>query len=164
LKKSDQTATAVEKLSSILDYVVYRCNDKFVPLNSELALIEDYVALEKIRYRKRLSVTIKADISENIKIAPLLLLTLLENACKHGTREELNEAKISISLTTPGDDIKFTITNTKPKSLSPPNPDQGNIGLANLEKQLALLYPNAHSFETVEAPDHFIATLRVEQR
>ena len=90
LKKSDQTAVAIEKLSGILDYVVYRCTDKYVSLDAEITLIENYIALEKIRYGKRLDVQFNNRVSEQHKIAPLLLLTLLENACKHSNQEEVN--------------------------------------------------------------------------
>ena len=164
LKKSDDTPTAIEKLSGILDYVVYRCNDKFVPLSAEVELIENYIALEKIRYRKRLQVEIEAEITNEVKIAPLILLTLLENACKHSTREELNEAKISISLKTTADKILAVISNTKPKRVSSTKFEQDKVGLSNLKKQLALLYPNQHSFEVVESDSDYTAKLSVEQQ
>ena len=120
--------------------------------------------MEKIRYRKRLKVEIEAEITNDVKIAPLILLTLLENACKHSTREELNEAKISISLKTEADKILAAISNTKPKRVSSSKFEQDKVGLSNLKKQLALLYPNQHSFEVVESDSDYTAKLSVEQQ
>jgi two-component system LytT family sensor kinase len=161
LKKSDQTAVAIEKLSGILDYVVYRCTDKYVSLDAEVKLIEDYIALEKIRYGKRLDVSFENRITTPKKIAPLLLLTLLENACKHSTREELNQAQVVIQLETTESDIMVRISNSKPKTASS-DTGQDKVGLNNLRKQLDLLYPNAHRFETTDSVDEYVAQLVLE--
>lgn len=163
LKKSDRTPVAIEKLSGILDYVVYRCNDKYVSLDAEVKLIEDYIALEKIRYGNRLNVTFKNDVSASEKIAPLLLLTLLENACKHGTQEELNQADISIRLETAEDGINIEISNSKPNSAIP-DAEEHKVGLKNLRKQLALLYPNAHKYEIFDEPYKYSAKLFLTSR
>ncbi len=158
LKKSDQTAVAIEKLSGILDYVVYRCSDKYVSLDSEVSMIEDYLALEKIRYGKRLDVSVSNRIETPEKIAPLLLLTLLENACKHGTQEELNQSKVELDLATAEGGICITIGNSKPSSARP-NDGKDKVGLKNLRKQLNLLYPNAHRFDIQDDADRYVATL-----
>lgn len=158
LKKSDQTPVAIEKLSSILDYVVYRCNDKFVSLNAEVVLIENYIALEKIRYGKRLNVVIDNRIDQDEKIAPLILLTLVENACKHSVQEELNEAQVSIELQRVDNDLRIIVSNTQSKRMSHIQVEQ-QVGLANLRKQLQLLYPSTHRFEIAETPEHYITTL-----
>lgn len=163
LKKSDETPIAIEKLSGILDYVVYRCNDSYVSLEDEFKLIEDYIALEKIRYRDRLNVSIENQISVPCKIAPLLLLTLIENACKHGAREELGQAKINILIETIGDGINIIVSNTKPKT-STPISDEKCIGLDNLKKQLNLLYPESHNLMVKETPDLYTTTLRLRQK
>lgn len=163
LKKSDETPIAIEKLSGILDYVVYRCNDTYVSLEDELTLIEDYVALEKIRYRDRLNVTIENKISVPCKIAPLLLLTLIENACKHGAREELGQAQIGIMIETIGEGINIIISNTKPKAPSPTS-DEERIGLNNLKKQLNLLYPDSHTLIIKETSNLYTTSLRLRQK
>ncbi len=165
LKKSDQTAVAIEKLSGILDYVVYRCSDKYVSLDAEITLIENYIALEKIRYGKRLDVQFDNRVSEQHKIAPLLLLTLLENACKHSAQEELNQAKVSIKLETDssqarGSEIRLVITNSKPLSAgSRAGDDESKVGLKNLKKQLELLYPERYVFEIVDTVNKYTARL-----
>lgn len=160
LKKSDQTPVAIEKLSGILDYVVYRCSDKYVSLEDEVTLIENYIALEKIRYGKRLQVELESRIQGVQKIAPLLLLTLVENACKHGTQEELNQAKVGILITADQSEIRLVISNSKPTTSSMASAaDQNRVGLVNLSKQLELLYPDQHRFEILDQVDRYVATL-----
>ena len=161
LKKSDLTATAIEKLSGILDYVLYRCNDQYVQLGNEIELIEAYIALEKIRYGKRLAVTFESKADESKKIAPLLLLTLLENACKHSTMEELNKARVDIKLHTDKEQIIFQLLNSKPAKLKVNGKEKEKIGLNNLEKQLDLLYPGAYQLDVEETLDSYSTTLKL---
>lgn len=169
LKKSDQTPIAIEKLSSILDYVVYRCNDNYVSLDAEVKLVEDYIALEKIRYGKRLEVSIKNDIVCTQKIAPLLLLTLVENACKHSAQQELKQALVRIEISSSASQIKVLIRNSKPSGRAQYEVGHASqegaadkVGLSNLKKQLALLYPNAHQLEIDEDDSYYQARLQLK--
>lgn len=162
LKKSDQTPIAIEKLSGILDYVLYRCNDKFVSLLNEIEMIENYIALEKIRYGKRLSVTFEKRVDKDVGIAPLILLTLLENACKHSTSEELNEARIEIKLFTTDDKIQFTLVNSKPAHLRQNRHKQGKIGLENMKMQLQLVYANSHQLDIEDTKNQYKTSLTLK--
>ncbi|MBL4671477.1 MAG: hypothetical protein JKX81_04385, partial [Arenicella sp.] len=91
----------------------------------------------------------------------LLLLTLLENACKHSTQEELNQGQVVIQLETTEVGIMVRISNSKPKTASP-NIGQDKVGLNNLRKQLDLRYPNSHWFETTDSNDEYVAQLILE--
>lgn len=155
LKKSDQTPMVIEKLSDILDYILYRCNDKFVSLFNEIKLIENYIALEKIRYGKRLSVTFEYNVNEDVKIAPLILLTLLENACKHSTSQELNKANVNICLEASRDEIQFKIENSKPAQLNSNQKSNKKIGLANTKKQLDLIYAQSYDLKIDETVNYY---------
>lgn len=162
LKKSDQTPVAVEKLSAILDYVVYRCNEKFVDINAEIELIENYIALEKIRYGKRLQFSLDVDLKHNLTIAPLILLTLLENACKHGIREELQQGYIRIAIKEENDSLNIVINNSKPGHSTNDNDKTQKVGLANLRKQLDLLYPDTHTLQIEDKRESYSATLSLD--
>jgi len=162
LKKSEQTPVAIEKLSAILDYVVYRCDDKFVDLDAEITLIENYVALEKIRYGKRLNFTLEKELQNRHKIAPLILLTLLENACKHSTREELNQAHVNIKISEHHNKLTIEAHNSKPTNSAAYPGENCNVGLANLRKQLALLYPNRHEFTVNETDSDYTTILALD--
>jgi len=88
LENSSKTAYSIEKLSEILDYILYRCTDKYSSLKAEVKMLENYIELEKLRYDDRLRVTLKKQIEKDIAIAPLILLSFVENAFKHGAGED----------------------------------------------------------------------------
>ncbi len=163
IKRSELTAEAVAKLSGILDYVLYRCNESFVSLSDEITMINDYVALEKLRFGEKIQFNLNNDIKNPTKVAPLLFLTLIENAFKHGVSQELNTAKIDIHLTETDDKLYFEIINSKPIHManSPKNPKK--IGLNNLRKQLDLLYPNSHELKLVDNINSYKAILSLKK-
>lgn len=161
LKKSDQTPAAIAKLSDILDYILYRCNAPLVALRQELDLLESYIVLEKIRYGKRVEVSIDQNIAYPQKIAPLLLLTFLENAFKHGVSQEVDQAQIAIRLSTNQEAIDFSIRNTLPTYTGQSANDRKGIGLENIRKQLNLLYPGRHQLNVERKKDYFQVSLHL---
>lgn len=162
LEKSEKTPEVIERLSDILDYILYRCKYKYVPLEKEVELIDNYLSLEKVRYGKRVDIQFKKSIKNNKKIAPLILLTFIENAFKHGVKQELKKAKITIDLTTQNDSIIFIIKNTKPitKIASVQEP----LGLKNVQKQLVLLYPETHNLQISDTQREYSVTLTLKQQ
>lgn len=164
LEKSDTAPEVIEKLSSILDYMLYKCDDKFVPIQQEIELIENYLVLEQVRYEDRVLVSFKNSITEHCKIAPLLLLTFIENTFKHGVSQELKMATIKINLTTDNDTIVFGIFNTKPSSVVKKESEKKAIGLQNVQQQLDLLYPDAHHLKIEDTSESFSVTLKLKKR
>ncbi len=165
LDKSEKTPEVIERLSDILDYILYRCKANYVPAQKEIELIENYIALEKLRYGKRVAVNFDHKIDSEVKIAPLLLLTFVENAFKHGVTQELKRAEIKISLTTDESDILFLIQNTKPKSKPDKNPtDEEPLGLKNVKQQLGLLYPNSNTLIIKDNEDCYEARLKLKRK
>ena len=143
LKKSDKTPEVIAKLSEILDYILYQCKDKYVSISKEIELLENYIGLEKVRYGNRVVVTFEKDLQQDVKIAPLILLTFVENAFKHGVSQEINQASIALSIATTDKEILFKLTNSKPKGVVEVlGANKKSIGMQNTEKQLDLLYPN----------------------
>tara|TARA_R110000772_G_scaffold23252_1_gene62309 strand:- start:371 stop:1438 length:1068 start_codon:yes stop_codon:yes gene_type:complete len=162
LKKSDKTPEVIAKLSEILDYILYQCKGNFVPLKNEIALLHNYIALEKIRYGDRVDIVFNEDIKSDQKTAPLLLLTFLENAFKHGVSQELNTARIELSITADENLIDFSIENTKPSnSKNRKNSDRDGIGLQNIRKQLDLLYPNNYKLDIKDTSDLYSVILKI---
>lgn len=163
LEKSDLTPEVIAKLAEMLDYLLYRCNDKFVPLKKEINLIENYIALEKIRFGKRLSLNFDYSVSNGVKIAPLLLLTFVENAFKHGIHQELKTAFIDIDIKLENEHISFQIKNTKPNGDVKCNGEEA-IGLINVKKQLALLYPDSHQLHIEEDKRSYEVVLKLAKK
>lgn len=164
LEKSDKTPEVIEHLSGILDYILYRCNTNYVSIHKEIELIENYLLLEKIRYGKRIVVNFEHHMERDVKIAPLILLTFIENAFKHGVSQELNTAKINISISLDGADIVFRINNTKPAAAAERKDNVKALGNENVKKQLELLYTNTHDLEIVETNDSYEVVLKLDSK
>lgn len=112
LVNSPVTSKSIAGLSQILDHVLYRCNTTYVPLSSEINLLTNYIDLEKLRYNERLVVNFYHRIDEDAGIAPLILLSIVENAFKHGAGEDIGNPCINIDLTLRENKFSFKVTNT----------------------------------------------------
>ncbi|QTE23561.1 sensor histidine kinase [Polaribacter cellanae] len=161
LKKSDAAPKVIQKLSEILDYILYRCNDDYVSLDKEIELIENYLSLEKIRYADRVKISFEKNITGKEKIAPLLLLTFVENAFKHGVVNEIDKAKINIKILKNKEQLIFTVENSKPLTVNSKT-NKESIGLQNIKKQLELLYPRAYNLIIENKTNWFSANLKLD--
>lgn len=160
LKKDHKTPEIIAKLSEILDFVLYRCNENFVCIRKEINLLENYIALEKLRYNEnRLDISFVKEIQEDTKISPLILLTFVENAFKHGVINETEKAVICMNLETKKEQTIFSIENTKPQNETTKRSDKSQIGLENVRKQLDLLYPKKHQLVIEETQTKFTVKL-----
>lgn len=156
LKKDDKAPEVIAKLSEILDFVLYRCNENYVSIEKEIVLIENYIALEKLRYNEnRLDILFTKNIQESNKISPLIVLTFIENAFKHGVINETEKAVIRLHLESKKGEIVFSIKNTKPQNEFTRISDKSKIGLENVQKQLDLLYPKKHQLQIEETQTNF---------
>lgn len=161
IENSPKTPESIEKLSGILDHILYKCNGKYVSLSSEIELLKNYIALEKLRYDDRLKVIFTVNIENDIKIPPLILLSLTENAFKHGAGEDSGSPKIAIDIIQKGCKFTFEITNTISKDLHDNN--LKSIGLTNIIKQLDLLYPGCYKLQTKKEVKKFTVCLEIDQ-
>jgi len=161
LNQSPQATMLVGKLSGMLSYMINECDEKLVPLEKELNLVQDYMGLEKVRYGKRLDmqVEIHADF-ENKLIAPLLMIPFVENSFKHGTSQMLQHPWIKLEITTVGNQLFFKLSNSKPSLLNPKKENKG-IGLLNVKKRLQLLYPGKHQLDISETEDMFTVNMQI---
>jgi LytS/YehU family sensor histidine kinase len=144
LTKSSLAAELVQKLSDMLSYMITDCEQIMVPLEKETQLIEDYIGLEKVRYGDRLDIQmhINGD-CKNKMIAPLLMIPFVENCFKHGASIMRGKQWMQLSIHVNNNVLYFNLTNSKP--LHPVNSKSKNgIGLLNVKKRLALLYPDKH--------------------
>lgn len=162
LKKSDKTPEVIAKLSEILDYILYQCKDNYVSINKEIELLENYIALEKVRYGKRVNVTFEKDIQNNVNIAPLVLLTFVENAFKHGVSQELTTSFIDMKILATQNEIIFKLKNSKPRvDTELIKSAKKSIGMQNTKKQLDLLYPNKYQLEIENIDSHYSLELKL---
>ncbi|RSC96249.1 histidine kinase [Tenacibaculum singaporense] len=158
LSNSPKTPASIGKLSEMLDYVLYRCNTKLVLLSNEIKLIENYIELEKLRYDSRLKVSLINKVEKDIKIPPLILLSLVENAFKHGAGEDSGSPEIKIELLSSENSFKFKISNTVSKDYVL---KKESIGLSNVRKQLDLIYQDQYSLTIESGENEFNVALNI---
>jgi LytS/YehU family sensor histidine kinase len=159
INKSDEAPEVIAKLSEMLDYMLYGCNDKYVSLKKEIELIENYLALEKVRYDERVAISFNKNVEPDVRIAPLILLTFIENAFKHGVSQELKKAYIHIKISIEETFIQFDITNSIAKNRAYAKKE--TIGLTNVKKQLELLYLDNYSLDLKEETNCFNVRLKL---
>ncbi|MBC9909895.1 sensor histidine kinase [Chitinophaga varians] len=155
--QSPKTSPSIARLSEILDTLLYRSGKMYVPVSQEITLLQNYIELEKLRYDERLVISFEHQMEREVAIAPLILLSLTENAFKHGAGEDAGSPEIRIVLKQTGDRFSFEISNTFREKVD----QQLGIGLENIRQQLALLYPETHTFETTAAQRVFTAKLEL---
>lgn len=139
--------TAVEELSKLLRHLLYDNNETFVPLMSEVEFIKNYIELMRIRLSKNITLTTTLEISPNsaTQIAPLIYISLIENAFKHGVSGNKNSF-IDIQLKeNPNGEVEFICKNSYfPKSDT--DKSGSGIGLNQVKRRLELLYPDRHTW------------------
>jgi len=141
-QRSETTPEAILKLSEIMRYMLYECNDNRVSLSKELQYLHNYIDLQKIRFGKKSYIDFKVTGHvDGQKIVPLLLIAFIENAFKHGVVSD-PLAPIHLLIEVDDDHLHFYIQNKKHNN----NRDaMGGIGLNNVKRRLDLLYPGKYS-------------------
>ncbi|OCX54812.1 hypothetical protein BEL04_05385 [Mucilaginibacter sp. PPCGB 2223] len=157
---SPVTSESIARLADILDHMLYRCNTPYVSLSAEIDLIKNYIELEKLRYDERLTVKFKTNIGKPMAIAPLILLSLVENAFKHGASDDTGAPVIDICLTTCEERFIFKISNTVTHQNGPATGQPGErIGLNNLRRQLDLIYGKDYTLGVTRIDGYFTVEL-----
>jgi sensor histidine kinase YesM len=159
----DETQEAIMQLSDLLRYAMYETNKPEVPLEGEVEFMRNYIDLMKLRCNEmtKVSETFCVDNDKTV-IAPLLFISLVENAFKHGMDSNA-PATIDISLTQKDSTIVFTCDNTNNPKPSKDRSGSG-IGLENTRRRLNLLYPNRYQWEqtiTSENIYHVKITIKI---
>ena len=160
LKKADETPEMILKLSNLLDYLLYQADKPFVLLTEEIEHMEDYIALENMRFNETLNVSFNANnISQDAKIAPMLLLPFVENSFKHGSLKN-GKLDIAIHVGSTEKTIHFSIENTSLQSQT----SKHGIGLQNIKKRLDLLYKNQYQLDIINTDETFKVNLTLNRK
>lgn len=165
LKKSEQTQIIIERLESLLHYMLYECKADLVPLENEFTFTDSYIALEKLRHKEeqcKVTVQITGD-PKNKRIAPLLLINFLENAFKHGTKTSFGKSWINLDVEITEGTIHFKLQNSKPFNVvgQAISEYKGGIGLKNVKRRLEILYPMRHKLCINNLKDRFEIDLSI---
>lgn len=164
-KDNIEARNSVEKLSEMLRYQLYECTTDMIDISKELAYIESYVTVQKLRMETGTDLRLK--LSENIgsfKIAPLLILPLVENAFKHISNfKDPSQNKLFITIELEEDSVfSVNVLNTYNSSDGTDLlQNSSGLGLKNLERRLALLYPGKHTIHRKRNGNVFETTLKI---
>jgi two-component system, LytTR family, sensor kinase len=145
LESSNKVPDVIIKLSNLMEYVLYDIDGtKFVPLIKEIDYIQNYIEIEKLRFQNvEVRINLETDI-ENVNIPPLLFISLIENAFKHGGINNEN-LKIKITFRVINSQLEFEILNNF--VISPTLKNKKGIGLSNTKKRLKLIFKHNFSIQ-----------------
>ncbi len=166
VEKSNKTPITILKLSELMRYLLYETKSKRNALENEILCIHNYLDLERIRHDNQLEINmgITGDIHEK-NIAPILLLTFIENAFKHGANKNTGKVKIDINFDIIEDFLYFTISNPLPTISEHEDKlnSSSGIGLENVRKRLELGYnQNDYKLSLKTDDRNFIVKLKIK--
>ncbi len=139
--QAPEAANVVVKLSQLMRFMLFEAKNKQVGITDEVKVLEDYIELQQIRFKQKLAVNFTKSVDdETQKIAPLILLPFVENAFKHGASESRFHSFIQIHLRVEKEKLNFIVENSYEPSENVIV--KTGIGLANVKRQLELIYPD----------------------
>lgn len=142
----------------MMRYVLYESDKNFVPLQNEIAYIKDYIELQQTRFGSsiKLSFDVLGEVLPGKKLPPLILISFVENAFKHGVNaEENSDIKIQIQINK--EDVILTVFNTK-VSIASLNKNEDSVGLVSTKNRLQLLYTNNYELKINDNEKEFLFT------
>lgn len=159
-QSNENAAPMLAKLSKILRYLLYDGNREEVSLEKEIEVIEQYIELQLMRKPTSENIDFyKEGNFKNLKITPLILLSLVENAFKHGDLDTNSEGWLKVNCIS-ADGLEFSVENSSRKNLL--STDHDGIGNENIRRQLALKYPD-HSLQIENSKDSYLVNLKLKK-
>lgn len=155
-KKSDRTAEAILKLAEMMRYMLNGSVGDKVPLQDELDYLQNYIDLQRLRSGDGVYIDMKVNLDrDDYEVMPLLLITFVENAFKHGVFTD-EEKPVKILIVAAEGRLHVKVENAK----SHDNKDAASgIGLTNLRRRLQLGYPDKHTFDVSDSENYYISEL-----
>lgn len=146
---ADKAQLAVVELGKLLRHVLYENHQRFVPLSQEVEFIRNYIELMRIRLNKEVAVDVNIDIPSDCtqQIAPLIFISLIENAFKHGI-SPTHPSFVSIELKADGHDVVHCVIRNSNYPKKQTDKSGNGIGLEQVRWRLELLYPNHYRWQS----------------
>jgi LytS/YehU family sensor histidine kinase len=163
--KSENTTEVIAKLSVMMRYMIYDSNHPKVLLSKEIEYMQSYISLEQLRLNGQIPIKLEVCGSpENIWITPLIFITFLENAFKHGVSNTNSGSWVTIMLKIKDGTCTYTVENSKLKPSADAlkeSEDKSGIGLRNVRRRLELSYPGQHDLVVAETPEKYKVQLNL---
>lgn len=160
LQHSPKAEEVVMHLSNLMRFILEECNQTLIPLQKELKVIDDYIALEKLRHGARLVVNVTVPrITEQVVISPLLFLPFVENSFKHSLNHVRGVIHITIHVSIANGQLRLRVENDHDRSATK-NHSTG-VGISNIKQQLELLYGTNYSLAIDDSGEKYMVELRI---
>ncbi len=159
---SPKTPEVIDKLSQMMRYMLYDSNHPKIAINKEIEYMKNYIDLEKLRLDNL--VPIKFEIigdTNNKQIVPLIFITFLENAFKHGVSNTSKNAFVNIVIKIDAESCFYSVENAKLSSKAVQDIAKSGIGLSNVKRRLELSYPEKYKLEVIESETNYLVELSI---
>jgi len=159
---SPNTTEVIAKLSQMMRYMIYDSNHAKVPLIKEIEYMKNYISLEKLRLNEPIPINFEVNGNPNgVLIVPLIFISFLENAFKHGVSNNFSGAWITADIVLEGTACIYTVANSKlPQNLISQE-EQSGIGLKNVKRRLELSYPDNFELEIEDKANEYRVRLKL---
>ncbi len=164
--QSPNTTEVIAKLSQMMRYMIYESNHAKVLLSKEIEYMENYISLEKLRLNDQIPVHLEVvGNTHSVQIVPLILITFLENAFKHGVGNNFSDAWVKIKIEIqdrkgmPSKCI-YVVENSKLPSAN--ILEKSGIGLQNVQRRLELSYPNHYQLQVRNEENVYAVKLELD--
>jgi LytS/YehU family sensor histidine kinase len=149
------------KMSEIMRYMLYESKAETVPLEKEIEHLNDYIELQKLRFTDPgfIDYSVSGDISTH-QIPPMLLLSFVENAFKHGKKRVSNPGLV-IKIEASEKLLKFIVSNYTIDPVGKKDTGDPGIGLKNIKRRLEILYPACHDLTIITKDDKYTVNLNI---
>jgi two-component system, LytTR family, sensor histidine kinase AlgZ len=160
--QSPNTTEVIAKLSQMMRYMIYDSNHPQVLMTKEIEYIENYISLETLRLNNE--IPIRFEINGNpdgITIVPLIFITFLENAFKHGVSSNQPDSWVYVLLDINGNECTYTVENSKLAQPTTSAEGKSGIGLQNVQRRLELSYPGQYDLKVENTPERYAVQLKL---
>src|SRR5690606_30977592 len=162
--RSSNTTEVIARLSQMMRYMIYDTNANLVPLTKEIEYMQNYITLERLRLNADIPIRfdIKGD-PEGVLIAPLIFITFLENAFKHGVSNNNPSAWVNVKIELANDTCIYTVENSKltAHSKNVESDEKSGLGLQNVKRRLELSYPGRYTLLEEDLGDRYRIELNI---
>lgn len=165
IQNSERAEKVVLHLSNLLRFILEECNKPMITLQKEIRVIKDYVALEQLRHGSRLNISLLVpDTDVELMISPLIFLPFVENSFKHSLNNIPGLVNIHISLTQHDNTLNLTVENDHAPATKVVNAQGSRTGIANVRRQLDLLYDNNYTLKMDDQNNRYHVSLLIPAR
>ena len=163
-KNPDMASDSLAKFSELLRHQLYESNDQQISLSKEINYLENFIELEKLRQNKNVEVRVDIEIplTNQLGIAPFILMTFVENAFKHVSKNTEKPNWISIHMKLVEESLYLVVANSASPDTVRDAVSYGGIGLKNVQRRLDLIYPEKYELDIKNEFDCFEVNLRLK--